>query len=46
MASTAYIVDALRTPTGKRAGSLAEAHPMDLGAHVIRQLVARNGIPD
>ena len=45
MASTAYIVDALRTPTGKRAGSLAEAHPMDLGAHVIRQLVARNGIP-
>ena len=41
----AYIVDALRSPTGKRAGSLAQVHPMDLGAHVLKALVARNNIP-
>ncbi|MEE1916330.1 acetyl-CoA C-acetyltransferase [Pseudomonas asiatica] len=40
----AYIVDALRSPTGKRAGSLAQVHPMDLGAHVIKALVERNSI--
>lgn len=45
MASAAYIVDALRTPTGKRAGSLLDAHPLDLGAHVIRHLVERSAIP-
>ena len=45
MSTAAYIVDALRTPTGKRAGSLAEAHPMDLGAHVLKTLVGRNTIP-
>ncbi len=43
--TTAYIVDALRSPTGKRNGSLANVHPMDLGAHVIRSLVGRNAIP-
>ncbi|MBS0469411.1 MAG: acetyl-CoA C-acetyltransferase [Proteobacteria bacterium] len=41
----AYIVDALRSPTGKRKGSLAHVHGADLGAHVIRALVARNGVP-
>ena len=41
----AYIIDAVRTPTGKRRGSLQDAHPADLGAHVIRALVERNGIP-
>jgi acetyl-CoA C-acetyltransferase len=41
----AYIVDALRTPTGKRKGSLAHVHGADLGAHVIRTLVERNDIP-
>jgi acetyl-CoA C-acetyltransferase len=41
----AYIVDALRTPTGKRAGSLSQEHPMDMGAHVIKALVERNSIP-
>lgn len=45
MVQTAYIVDALRTPTGKRAGSLSSAHPADMGAHVLRALVDRNGIP-
>ena len=41
----AYIVDALRTPTGKRKGSLAAMHPADLGAHVLKSLVERNAIP-
>ena len=35
----AYIVDALRTPTGKRKGGLAQIHAADLGAHVLRELV-------
>ncbi|MBD7978742.1 MULTISPECIES: acetyl-CoA C-acetyltransferase [Pseudomonas] len=42
----AYIVDALRTPTGKRKGSLAHVHAVDLGAHVLKALVERNAIPD
>ncbi len=42
----AYIVDAVRTPTGKRRGSLAEVHGADLGAHVLRAIVERNTIPD
>lgn len=42
----AYIVDAVRTPTGRRRGSLAHIHAADLGAHVLRGLVARNAIPD
>lgn len=41
----AYLVDALRTPTGKRKGSLADIHAADLGAHVIRELVDRQSIP-
>jgi acetyl-CoA C-acetyltransferase len=41
----AYIVDALRTPTGKRKGTLAHIHGADLGAHAIKALVGRNGIP-
>ncbi len=40
----AYIVDAVRTPVGKRGGGLAGAHPADLGAHVISALVTRTGI--
>lgn len=42
----AYIVDAIRTPTGKRRGSLAHVHAADLGAAVLKALVARNNIPD
>ena len=42
----AYIVDAVRTPTGRRKGGLAEVHAADLGAHVLKALVERNGIPD
>ena len=41
----AFIVDALRSPTGKRGGSLASVHGADLGAHVIKALVERNGVP-
>ena len=40
--TTAYIVDALRTPVGKRRGGLSQVHPADLGAHVLRSLVERN----
>ncbi len=41
----AYIVDALRTPTGKRRGALSGIHPADLGAHVLKTLVERNAVP-
>ena len=41
----AYIVDALRSPTGRRKGSLAQVHAADLGAHAIKALVERNDIP-
>ena len=41
----AYIVDAVRTPTGKRRGKLSQVHPADLGAHVLKILVSRNSIP-
>jgi acetyl-CoA C-acetyltransferase len=37
----AFLVDAVRTPVGRRGGGLAAAHPADLGAHVIRALLAR-----
>src|SRR5699024_4555823 len=40
----AYIIDAIRTPSGKRGGALAEMHPADMGAHVIRAIVERNEI--
>ena len=40
----AYIVDAVRTPIGKRGGGLAQVHPADLGAHVLRALMARTGV--
>ena len=42
----AYIVDAVRSPTGRRKGGLANVHAADLGAHVLKTLVERNGIPD
>ena len=41
----AYIVDALRSPTGKRKGGLSHVHAIDLGAHVLKALVERNQIP-
>ena len=42
--SEAYIVDAIRTPVGKRKGGLSQAHPLDLGAHVLNAIVDRNDI--
>lgn len=41
----AYIIDALRTPTGRRRGGLAELHPADLGGHALKALVERNQVP-
>lgn len=40
----AYIIDAVRTPIGRKKGSLAAVHPADLGAHPIKALVERTGI--
>ncbi len=40
----AYIIDAIRTPVGKKKGSLSQEHPADLGAHVLKALVERTGI--
>ena len=40
----AYIVDAARTPVGKRGGGLSQVHPADLGAHVIKTIVDRNDL--
>lgn len=40
----AYIVDAIRTPIGRRKGSLASEHPADLGAHVLNAIIDRNDI--
>jgi acetyl-CoA C-acetyltransferase len=40
----AYIVDAVRSPVGRRGGGLAQVHPADLGAHSLRALVERTGI--
>ncbi|MFE6755924.1 thiolase family protein [Streptomyces sp. NPDC057684] len=36
-----YVVDAVRTPVGRYNGFLAPVRPDDLGAHVIRELLAR-----
>src|SRR5580698_6620966 len=40
----AYIVEAVRTPVGKKNGGLAGVHPADLGAHILTALVERTGI--
>jgi acetyl-CoA C-acetyltransferase len=42
--SEAYIVDAVRTPVGKRGGGLSQVHPADLGAHVLEALVRRTDV--
>src|SRR5687767_6557730 len=42
--SDAVIVGAVRTPVGRRKGSLAGVHPVDLSAHVLRALAERTGI--
>ena len=40
----AFLVEAVRSPVGKRKGGLAAVHPADLGAHVLRALVERAGV--
>ena len=40
----AYLIDAIRTPIGKRKGGLSQEHPADLGAHVLNGLMDRTGI--
>ena len=37
----AVIVEAIRTPIGRRNGSLADVHPVDLSAHVLRRILER-----
>jgi acetyl-CoA acyltransferase len=44
MADAVYIVEAVRTPTGRRDGGLRDTHPVDLAAHALRALIARAGI--
>ncbi len=40
----AYIIDAVRTPVGRRNGGLSKVHPADLGAHTISSVLARTGV--
>ena len=40
----AVVVDAVRTPVGRRAGGLSGTHPVDLSALVLDALVARTGV--
>jgi acetyl-CoA C-acetyltransferase len=40
----AYIVGAVRTPVGRKKGGLSGVHPVDLGAHVLKEVVARTGV--
>ena len=40
----AVIVEAVRTPVGRRNGGLSGVHPADLSAHVLNSLVQRAGI--
>ncbi|WP_404850437.1 thiolase family protein [Dietzia kunjamensis] len=40
----AVIVEAVRTPVGRRGGALAGIHPADLSAHVLEALVERTGL--
>src|SRR5881394_374309 len=44
MGNEAYIIGAVRTPTGRKKGSLAGVHAADLGAHAIRSLIERTGV--
>jgi acetyl-CoA C-acetyltransferase len=43
--TTAYIIDAVRTPVGRRKGFFKDEHPADMGAHVLKALLARTGAP-
>jgi len=40
----AYIVEAVRTPVGRKGGGLAGVHPVDLAAYVLKELLGRGGV--
>jgi acetyl-CoA acyltransferase len=40
----AVIVEAIRTPVGRRGGGLAQVHPADLSAHILRTIIERTGL--
>lgn len=40
----AYIVEAVRSPVGRKRGGLSQVHPADLGAHAIKGVIDRTGI--
>ena len=40
----AYIVEAVRSPVGRRGGSLSEVHPLDLASHAITAMIDRSGV--
>ena len=42
--STAVIVEAVRTPLGKRNGRLKEWHPVDLAAETLKAVTERSGV--
>jgi acetyl-CoA C-acetyltransferase len=42
--SQAYVVDAVRTPVGKRGGALSAVHPADLAAEAIAATLGRNDV--
>ena len=42
--TSAVVVDAVRTPLGRRNGKLKDWHPVDLAAFVLQTLVERNGL--
>lgn len=41
----AFLVEGVRTPVGRYGGALAQVRPDDLAAHVLKELVARTGVP-
>ena len=40
----AYIIDAVRSPTGRKKGLLSTIHPADLGGHALKALLERTGV--
>ncbi|HUQ03844.1 MAG TPA: acetyl-CoA C-acetyltransferase [Kofleriaceae bacterium] len=40
----AFIVEAVRSPVGRKKGGLSTVHPADLGAHVLKALLERSGL--
>jgi acetyl-CoA acyltransferase len=40
----AVIVEAVRTPVGRRNGAYSDIHPVDLSAHILTSLAERSGI--